>query len=116
MDMHTSSDSRNSAFTLIEVLVATAIAVGAAIAITSGATRVLLTERSAIQSSEGMLLLRAVEAARNNPRIAAGIDEWNNSDWSIDMTSIETEKHHWSLWTIEAPSGRKLEAAFKLSD
>lgn len=114
--MHPAQDSRDSAFTLVEVLVATAIAVGAAIVVGSGATRILLAERSAIESNQIALLLRTVEAAHNNPRIATEIQERENPDWSIDNSKLEADEADWSLWTLGSPSGRVLETAFGISD
>lgn len=113
-DIKPPENAGDCGFTLVEVLVATAIAVSTAIVVTNGMGRMLMAERSAMQSSEGALLLRTAEAVHNNPIIAADEDGEIWSGWSANVASGMSDDAEWSFWELSPPSGRSIDLSFAI--
>jgi type II secretory pathway pseudopilin PulG len=102
-------------FTLIESVLALAIAATAVIAILSGMGRALEAERHAREKLQATLLLRTIESAANLPEIESGLLEDGFDGYRLDSSMAEHGDREWRIWQAAAPGPRSEVVALQFS-
>lgn len=102
---HQSGIVPDSGFTLVEVLIALAIAVAMAMLVSSGTIQSLKTQSAALYKLEASLLLKRIELAHQRGEESQSVQK-EMPDWAMLSNRIEDGDDLWEIWQI-SPKDRR---------